>query len=105
MLTETLTHSQDIRGEYCGINEITDTTIFRNNVQISTSRHRSGPIAAGSLTNSTDEAAIDGKVYEITDVSAYSTAFQSIANALWTVDLHTAFEQNLRINADEALTS
>ena len=86
MLTEETTYSQDIRGEFCFINEITDTKILRDGVEITSTRHR-GVVTPGSF---------DGTTYTRTDITGYSTAFQAIANALWSDDLHSRYEAHLR---------
>ena len=88
MLTEEITYAQDIRGEFCFINEITDTKILRNGVEAPglSTRHR-GVVTPGSF---------DGTTYTRTDITGYSTAFQAIANALWNDDLHTRYEAHLR---------
>lgn len=87
MLTEENLYAQDIRGEFCFITEITDNVIKRDGVQISSSRHR-GVVTPGSIDSS--------DVYQRTNVSGYSQAFQTIAGALWTDDLHTRYEAHLR---------
>ena len=86
MLTKELQYQQDIRGEYCFITEITDTVIKDDGVQVSSTRHR-GVVTPGSLVNDT---------YTRTDVTGYSTAFQTIANALWNDELHARYEAHLR---------
>ena len=86
MLTENIRHEQDVRGEFCFINEITIIEILRDGTVISDSKHR-GVVTPGSLVNGT---------YTRTDVTGYSTAFQAIANALWNDELHTRYEQHLR---------
>lgn len=86
-LTETVQYAQDIRGEFCSINEITDTIILRDGEEITSSRHRSGGKAAGSLVDN---------VYVRTDITVFSQAYQNIASALWTDDLHTRLEAHLR---------
>ena len=86
MLTENIRYEQDVRGEYCFINEITITEILRDGVKISDSKHR-GVVTPGNLVNGT---------YARTNVTGFSTAFQAIANALWTDELHQRYEAHLR---------
>ena len=86
MLTENIRYEQDVRGEFCFINEITITEILRDGTVISSGIHR-GVVTPGTF---------DGTTYTRTDVTGFSTAFQAIANALWTGELHTRYEAHLR---------
>ena len=86
MLTENIRYEQDVRGEFCFINEITISEILRDGVVVSSSKHR-GVVTPGTF---------NGTTYTRTDVTGYSTAFQAIAGVLWDDSLHSRYEQHLR---------
>ena len=85
-LTEQTTYKQQVNGDFMFITEIADTAILRNGIQVTSTRHR-GVVTPGVF---------NGTTYTRTDITGYSPAFQAIANALWTDDLHTAYEAHLR---------
>lgn len=95
-LTETQVLSHDIRGEYKSIDEITDTFIFRDGVQISHSRHRSGHIFPGDLLGEWDGTGNDARTFVRTDVSGMSQDFQDLAGICWTEDRYAAYQAALR---------
>lgn len=78
------------------IQEITDTTFFKDGSKVSTSKHRAGFIAPGFLLNSDLPEAIDGTIYNITDTSPFSSDVQNLAIACWSQEIHTSYEEKLR---------
>lgn len=96
-LEKIVTLSYDIRGEYKSINEITDTAIVEDGVELSSSRHRGGRVLPGLLVKTSVDPAEETYVYSITDTSPYSSGVQELAITLWTVEIHEAYEAHLRL--------
>lgn len=98
-----LTESTTITGREVGteeefyyISEVSTISIFRDGNKISDTEHRGVHYPGYLVGTPPNEGEADTRTYTRTDVTGFSSAFQAIANALWTDELHQRYEAHLR---------